>query len=567
MRYCGYVGRILVIDLTSKSVSFEQLSEDVVTNYIGGRGLGVHLLKPFASLSPFDEKMPLIFASGPITATTSPTSGRMSVVCRSALTKTVFDCSVGGKFAVSMKRAGFDAIVITGKSSNWVNILIDNHKISFEDATSMLNLSPLEIFQARGLYQSTASIGLAGVNLVRYACIIFDGNYSAGRGGLGAVMASKKLKAVFVRGNKEIKVADPQGLKKCREDILRLLHASPAVFGEFGLSEFGTPALVDLIHSRRMEPTANFKKTFFEHSTAYSAFAIKQRYQSKKTGCFGCPILCKKHDANGNALPEYETVSHFGALNECSELDKIILANKLCNHFALDTISTACTISCFAEINSLRLSSDEIISLITQIATRSTDLGRQLAEGSKRYALSQNAGHLSMSVKGLELPAYDPRGAYGLALSYAVSNRGGCHLRAYPISHEILRKPVATDRFSFEGKARIVKIAEDLNAVVDSLVACKFAFFAVGLEEFCNILNAVTGLRHDVQSLLALGERIWQAEREINVLNGFAEADDDLPPRFFNEEGSSTERLKIPPINRDEFLKARANYYKIRGWI
>jgi aldehyde:ferredoxin oxidoreductase len=173
---------------------------------------------------------------------------------------------------------------------------------------------------------------------------------------------------------------------------------------------------------------------------------------------------------------------------------------------------------------------------------------------------------MSMSVKKLELPAYDPRGAYGMALAYTTSNRGGCHLRAYPVSHEILRKPVATDRFSFEGKARMIKIAEDLNAVVDSLTACKFVFFAAGLEEYARAINAVTGKDYNVQSLLKIGQRIWDLERKMNRMNGFTTQDDDLPERFFREEGSSSATVRISPIEREEFLKARANYYKIRGY-
>jgi len=171
-----------------------------------------------------------------------------------------------------------------------------------------------------------------------------------------------------------------------------------------------------------------------------------------------------------------------------------------------------------------------------------------------------------MSVKGLELPAYDPRGAYGMALAYATSNRGGCHLRAYPISHEILRKPVATDRFSFEGKARIIKIAEDMNAVIDSLTACKFVFFAASLEEYAKAVSAVTGKVHDTQSLLRTGERIYVLERYLNSLNNITSADDDLPERFFSEEGTSSAQIRVKPLSRQEFLNARSNYYKIRGY-
>jgi aldehyde:ferredoxin oxidoreductase len=189
-----------------------------------------------------------------------------------------------------------------------------------------------------------------------------------------------------------------------------------------------------------------------------------------------------------------------------------------------------------------------------------------LSSGSRQYAAAAGKPGASMSVKGLELPAYDPRGAYGMALAYTTSNRGGCHLRAYPISHEILRKPVATDRFSFEGKARIIKIAEDMNAVIDSLTACKFVFFAASLEEYAKAVTAVTGRGYDTQSLLRTGERIYVLERYLNSLNGFSVAEDDLPERFFAEEGTSSPNIRIKPLDRKEFLEARNNYYKIRGY-
>jgi len=280
----------------------------------------------------------------------------------------------------------------------------------------------------------------------------------------------------------------------------------------------------------------------------------------------GCPILCKKIGNKGEVMPEYETASHFGALNSNNDSAVIVEANRLCNDYGLDTITTAATISCFAEIEAKILHSDEILELIREIGGLKTERGRMLSLGSRQYALKAGKPQASMSVKGLELPAYDPRGAYGMALAYATSNRGGCHLRAYPISHEILRKPVATDRFSFDGKARIIKIAEDMNAVIDSLTACKFVFFAASLEEYAKAVSAVTGTAHDTQSLLKTGERIYVLERYLNSLNNITSADDDLPERFFTEEGTSSPNVRVKALDRQEFLAARSNYYKIRGY-
>jgi aldehyde:ferredoxin oxidoreductase len=562
----GYIGKSARIDLTSGKIDIFDTPVYLRDDFLGGRGMGVALARDRASEEYNSPLMPLIFATGPLVGTAAPTSGRMSVVSRSPLTGAINDCSVGGRFGTELKKAGFDLIEITGLSDKWSAIDIIDGQIELADAERLAGMNINEFSQTIGNKGSFAAIGRAGEKGVRFASIIIDRHYTAGRGGLGAVMGAKKLKAIRVLGSGPIPVCDPQGLKAAQEDIMRLLRASPAVFGELGLSEFGTAALVDLIHARRMEPTDNFRKTLFSESARYSGYAMKTGYHTKKTGCAGCPVLCKKIGEGGDVMPEYESVSHFGALNGCSDLGAIVEANRICNNYGIDTITAASTIACYSEISGVRIEPEEMLRLLTSIAEKDGETGSALAEGSYRYALSQGCPELSMSVKGLELPAYDPRGAYGMALAYATSNRGGCHLRAYPVSHEILRKPVATDRFSFEGKARIIKIAEDMNAIVDSLTACKFVFFAAGLEEYSRALNAVTGCDYNVQSLLKTGERIWNLERSINVMNGFSASDDDLPPRFFKEEGSSGSVVKIPPIDRQEFLMARENYYRIRGY-
>ncbi|MCX8027125.1 MAG: aldehyde ferredoxin oxidoreductase family protein [Thermodesulfovibrionales bacterium] len=562
----GYTGKNLKIDLTTKSFEIFDTDEVLCKRYLGGRGFGVSIISDRITKDPFSEEIPIIFATGPLLATPSVTSGRMSVISRSPLTNTVFDSSVGGRFGTSLKKAGFDYLEIVGMSDKWVGIVIDGGLVRIEDGTWASGLNTKQVFEHFKDKYSTAVIGIAGENLVRFASIVFDnGHYHAGRGGLGAVMGYKRLKYIAVRGDNPIQIHHPDSLKTAVKDVMRLLRASPAIYGEFGLHRYGTACLVDVIHAKRLEPTENFKKTFFEHSSRYSAYAINHNYKSISSGCNGCPILCKKTGKDEMPIPEYETLSHFGALNCNYSLEIITEANRLCNLYGLDTISTASTIACYKEISGQVFEPKGILQLIHDIAHRNGNLGFILGEGSLRYADSVGMRHLSMSVKGLELPAYDPRGSYGMALGYAVSNRGGCHLRAYPISHEILRKPVATDRFSFEGKARIIKIAEDTNAIIDSLTACKFIFFAVSLEEFANILNAVTGLTHNVQSLLEIGDRICRLERVLNNKNGFTSKDDDLPQRFFEEEGSSSKNVKIRPINRQDFLDARGRYYTLRG--
>jgi aldehyde:ferredoxin oxidoreductase len=295
-----------------------------------------------------------------------------------------------------------------------------------------------------------------------------------------------------------------------------------------------------------------------------NAWNYKQKYKTKKAGCNGCHILCKKKGKDGEQIPEFETMSHFSALIGNSDIEKVMEASHICNEYGMDTISAASAIACYIEINKIESDRLDLTGLLKNIALSKGE-GEILKLGSFKYASTVNHINSSMSVKGLDLPAYDPRGAYGMALAYATSTRGGCHLRAYPISHEILRKPVATDRFSFSGKARIIKLAEDMNAVVDSLTACKFIFFAASLEEYSKIFRSVTGVNMDGQDLMRIGERIYYNERIMNSRNGFTSKDDDLPERFFKYGGSPVDGISIQAINRKEFLETRSKYYKIRG--
>ncbi|MGW8272549.1 MAG: aldehyde ferredoxin oxidoreductase family protein, partial [Thermodesulfovibrionales bacterium] len=558
-------GKALEIDLSNRKVTVLETPASLCQDFIGGRGFGVALLAPHITRSPQDPDMPLVLATGPLVGTEVPTSGRMSVVSRSPLTGTILDCSVGGKFGTELKRAGYDFVVVKGISEEWVTIRIVDRHVSIDAAVRLEGANVSEAREILGPAGADAVIGRAGERGVLFAGIVFDGHYLAGRGGLGAVMGAKRLKAVTVKGSGTIGVHDPAMLRSAREEIMRLLRASPAVFGEFGLSEFGTSALVDLIHARYMEPTGNFRRTFFERASQYSGYSLRDRYRPRKTGCRGCPVLCKKIGAEGEIIPEYESVSHFGALNENGDAASIVEANRMCNEYGLDSISTASTLACYSEITGRTLSSRELLDHVGLIGERH-GVGDELAEGSRKFASARGAHGLSMTVKGLELPAYDPRGSYGMALAYATSNRGGCHLRAYPISYEILRKPVAVDRFSFEGKARMVKISEDLNAIIDSLTACKFVFFAASLEEYATALNAVTGASHDVQSLLRIGESIWLLERHANSRNGFSRDDDTLPDRFFTEDGHIGHGVHIRKISRVDFDAALSRYYRIRGY-
>lgn len=560
----GWHGRILRIDLTNRVSSVIEPDESLYHTWIGGKGLAGHFLADSVTL-PYDHpSMPLLLFTGPLVDTASPTSGRMCIMSRSPLTGTIGDSSVGGGPGTAIKRAGWDGIIIVGSSDDLCGIEIDNGECRILDAGGMRGL-PTHVARERlDGKGSVVVVGPAAENGVAFASIMVDRHFAAARNGLGLILGAKNLKYITVKGSGHTAVHDPEELKRAREDIFRLTAASPILLGELGITNFGTGALYDLMSTRRMMPTGNFRRTHFEHAREMNAYAYRERYGTRKQGCKGCHVLCKKATRDGRAVPEFETMSHFSALIDNDDMDTVVRANELCNELGMDTITAASTIACYQEIEGKKLAPAEVLALLEDVGY-GRGVGGALACGSAAYAASRGRPELSMSVKGQELPAYDPRGAYGMALGYAVSTRGGCHLRAYPISHEILRKPVATDRFSFDGKARIVKIAEDMNAVVDSLTACKFIFFGASLEEYARAYTAVTGVPSSAQELLRVGERIYYHERMMNARNRFDATHDDLPRRFFDEDGSDGEGIHVGRLERNAFLRARANYYKVRG--
>ncbi len=565
------MGRGLRIDLATRTSEIVPLDEEISAKYLGGRGFGLFLIKARIKIDPFDPDMPLVFSTGPLNNTGVYAAGRGSVVSRSPLTGTIFDACFGGTFAHHLKRAGFDYLYIHGKSAGPIVVKIENNNVTFLPGDDLWGKMTSETHDTLKQDGATAVIGPAGENRVLFANIAIDGRYFAGRGGLGAIMGDKKLKGIVVTGNKRPCRADPKRIEAANKDILRLFKASPILYGPFGIRRFGTPTLVDVINVRRMMPTGNFRETYFQDAHKFSGIELEKLEKKGLDGCHACPIRCKKIIKGGSEqmreevpAPEYETVSHFGALNRNNDLFSIVRSNDLCNQLGMDTISTASTLACFAEINSVNLSGEAIRAMIQEIAYRNEE-GRMLASGAARYAESRGMGEAAMTVKSLELPAYDPRGAYGMALAYGTSGRGGCHLRAYPIGTEILRKPVPTDRFSFAGKARLIKIAEDVNAVADSLVACKFGLLGASLEEYASALSGVTGIEISTQDLLRIGERISLAERYLNSLNGFSRKDDYLPERFYRDEGSSRADVNVPPIPEKAYDKVLDRYYRARG--
>jgi len=555
----GWTGKVLHIDLSTREIAAQYPARAIYEKYLGGKGMAGYFLRPYCTCEIADPDLPLLVFTGPLNGTIAPTSGRGTIMSRSPLTGAICDASFGGKLATQLKRAGWDGLIITGISDTPCAIEISDDDICIVE-TDLWGETADVVFDRLGDNPSIATIGPAAENGSRIASVMVDRHHAAGRGGLGLLFAEKKLKYISVRGTGKVLVHDKDALKVAREEIMRLTAASPVLLGQHGFSCHGTGSMYDLMDSRRMMPTDNFRQTRFKDAAKLNAAAYKKAYEPRRHGCKGCHILCKKITQDGRSIPEFETMSHFTALIGNTDMDLVMQANDICNRFGLDTISAGNTLACYREITGEDFTATTLTKGLYEMAE-----GGFLGQGSLDFAESCRKPELSMSVKGMELPAYDPRGAYGMSLAYAMSTRGGCHLRAYPISHEVLRKPVATDRFSFSGKARIVKIAEDQNAVVDSLIACKFTFLAASLEEYAKAFTAVTGVATSAHELLETGERIYYNERIMNAENGFESCDDDLPPRFFTEPGTSGGGVEIKPLNREDFLEARSNYYTVRG--
>jgi len=558
----GWNGKIAKVYLTEKKIEPIPLGEEFLADYLGGRGLGVKLVydlvKP--SVDPLSSENILVFAAGPLTGTTCPTSGRYATVSKSPLTGTIFDSNSGGSFGPELKFAGFDGLVVFGKAEEPVYIEIHNGKISIKDAKHLWGKNTREVTRELSKFGRVACIGKAGEKGVRFANIMNDYTHTCGRGGLGAVMGSKNLKAIVVKGNKKIPIFDRDRYKKYFQDITRLLVASPV--SSKGLSQYGTAVLVNLINYMRILPTGNFRFSRFDFAEEISGEKINSVFPIKKTPCYACPIACKREVKDTEMeIPEYETISMFGSSCRISNIQTIMKANRLCNDYGMDTITAGSTIACYLELNGKQLTDEKLLKLVELIGERK-EIGQELSEGSMRYARVNKNPDISMQVKGLELPGYDPRGVLGLALGYATSNRGGCHLRAYMIGPEIFGKPKLVNRLTFSGKSGLVQVIQNLFTAVDSLVVCKFALFSVGEEEWANILSAVTGIDFVSERLLEIGERVWNIEKLFNLKEKFSNKDDTLPERFFQEDGGVEGRN----IKKDEFLASLLEYYRFRGW-
>ncbi len=572
----GYMGKILRVNLSDKSIKIEDLDENLAKNFIGGRGLGVKVIYDEVppGTHPLSEENKIVVATGPLTGTKAVESGRYCTVTKSPLTGTMHDSHSGGTFGFWLKRSGFDAIIIEGKSDTPVYLLTDNGKAEIKDAGHLWGKTVFEASDAlEAEYKpcGIACIGPAGEKLSKIGCIVNEKWRAAGRGGHGAVLGSKKLKAIVSRGDQKPEIKNAAKFDEAVKEARSIISENP-VTGQ-ALPDYGTAVLVNILNELGAYPTRNFQTGVFEGAEPTSGEAIAEKILVEKKGCWGCEIQCgrwskvKNIEAEG---PEYETTWSFGADCGVDDLEAIFMSHHLCNEYGLDAIEMGTTIATAMELYQRGYLPEEIKwgdaeaikDLVEKTGTRE-GIGDWLAEGSYRLAERFGAPHLFMGVKKQALPAYDPRGVKGHALNYATSNRGGCHLRAYLIAPEVLSLPELIDRFATEGKAQWVIIFQDLFAAVDSAVICKFTTFAIGAPQIADMLAGATGWDITAEDVMKIGERIYTLERAFNAREGFSRKDDYLPKRFLEEpmpEGPS--KGHVVPL--DEMLD---DYYELRGWV
>jgi len=581
----GWIGKLLRVDLTKGEWKTEELDKNLATKFIGGRGLGSKILFDGIDpkVDPFSPNNKLIMATGPLTGTSASASGRYMVITKAPLTGTIACSNSGGHFGAELKFAGLDAIVFEGKAKEPVYLYIEDGKVEVRDAKALWGKTTHEttdqILSETDMDARVACIGPAGEKLVRYACVINDKHRAAGRSGVGAVMGSKNLKAVAVKGSGSVTVADKEAFRKATLDVFQKVKANPVT--STGLPAYGTCVLVNIINASGIFPTRNFNEGVFEGAEKISGETLAEDILVRNRACFSCPIACgrvvkvtnPKYECFGEG-PEYESDWSMGACCGVDNLDAVAKGNYLCDTLGLDPISAGVTIACGMELfqkgiistkevgRSLNFGdADAMVEMIGQIGYRE-GFGDALAEGSYRLAEKFGRPEYSMSVKKQEFPAYDARGVQGMGLQYATSNRGACHVRGYLISPEILGSPQKLDPFETEEKGGWVKTFQDLTAVVDSAGLCLFNTFAFGGPEILQFLKAATGVEMSLEELMKVGERIWNLEKMFNLKAGITGKEDRLPDRLLKEPMPGG-----PAVGKVvELDKMLPEYYELRGW-
>ncbi|MGQ0657127.1 MAG: aldehyde ferredoxin oxidoreductase family protein [Chromatiales bacterium] len=599
----AWTRNVMRVNLTTGSIKREPLNMEWANQYLGQRGLAskylVEEIDP--KVDPLSPGNKLIMTTGPLTGTMASTGGRYSVVTKGPLTGAIACSNSGGFIGAEIKSAGWDMIIFEGKAPRPVYLYIENDHAELMDAKDIWGKS---IWDADHILHKKhqdpliriAAVGRAAENGCLYAAIVNDLHRAAGRSGVGTVMASKNLKALVVRGTKGVgNIKNPMEFLKAVNAGKKVL-AENAVTGQ-GLPKYGTQVLMNVINEIGASPTRNMREVQFEGASKISGEAMHEPRPSDgkanlvtNAACFACTIACgrisvidKNHYTIVNSPKywgasgglEYEAAWALGNDTGVSDLDALTYANFLCNEDGLDPISFGSTVAAAMELYEmgiltkeetggieLKFGSAEALTKVSELTARGEGFGLELGLGSKRLCEKYGHPELSMTVKGQEFPAYDPRGIQGMGLAYATANRGACHLRGYTVASEVLGIPVKTDPLVTDGKADLVKAFQDATAVVDSSGLCVFTTFAWTLNDIQPQIAAACDGDWSVEKLLEVGERIWNMERMFNNAAGFTAKDDTLPKRLLSEPA------KTGPAKgkTNDLRKMLPEYYKVRGW-
>lgn len=577
--------RMLRVNLSEKSIKTEGLDEKLAIKFLGGRGLGTKMLydEGIAKVDPLGPKNKLFFINGPLTGVNVPTGGRYMVVTKSPLNNMITSSNSGGEWGARLKYAGYDALIVEGKADHPVYLEIHDDKTIIHDARDLWGMTSDEVGEKlkekHGVKASVLNIGPAGENLSLIAAIMNEADRAAGRSGVGAVMGSKNLKAVVVTASRNvIEPKDKDALRDSVKHCLQLIREN-GVTGQ-GLPTYGTAVLVNIINNIGSFPSKNWQESEFAESEKISGETLKENHIVKQGYCHRCPIGCGRViERNGKQIggPEYEPIWAYGANCAIDDLEAINEANYWANEMGLDAISAPATIATAMELYQKGIitdadcdgvplvwgSSEAIVEWTKRMGTQENKLAKLMAQGSYRLCEFYGVPELSMSVKKLEMPAYDARGIQGIGLNYATSNRGGCHVRGYMISPEVLGLPQPLDRFATEDKAVWTKIFQDLTAVIDSAGLCLFTSFALGAPEYAALINAATGTNYTTEELLLVGERIYNIERLFNKEAGMKSEDDTLPKRILNDPiPAGPSKGEVSKLNI-----TLPQYYESRGWV
>lgn len=580
----GYIGAILRINLKTGSIRTEPLNEKNASEYVGARGLGTKYYcdecDPKCDALGPDNK--LIFMTGPLTGTMATSSGRYNAVAKSPLTGTIGAANSGGHFGPELKYAGYDGIIFEDVSDKPVYLYINDGTVELRDASHLWGKDVFEttdaLYAECGESFRVACISAAGETGCLFAGIMNDKHRAAGRGGMGAVMGSKKLKAVAVKGTGSVFVARPEKFFDECTKARDTLKAHPVTGA--GLSAYGTMILVNIVNGVGGLPVNNGREgSLFPQADDISGESLTARHLIRNKGCFGCSIGCGRlTEIKAGAFkskgegPEYEAGWSFGADCGVSDLGAVCNANFLCNQYGIDPITMGATVACAMELVEIGALSEEEVGFplrfgdaaamvkATELTCKGEGFGKIMGLGSYRMAEKYGHPELSMSVKKQEMPAYDGRAIQGIGLEYATSNRGGCHVRGYMISPEVLGIPQAMDPLVTKDKPATLKLFQDLTALCDATGICLFTTFGIGLPEIAGMYREAVGSDESDAEILLKGERIWNLEKQFNIAAGVEK--DTLPPRLLRE------KLPDGPAQGkvNELHVMLKEYYAARGW-